>query len=64
MTAIIHSMRTIEVHARTCLNHWMEAHPRLALPLLFLGVPMLSLGAVSLLSTAVILPAAWFLGWL
>lgn len=64
MTAIIKSIHKFEDDFDRKAERFAFHHQYIAFVMMFIGIPLFTLMAVSASTTVLILPIAWILGWL
>lgn len=64
MKQMISQVTTMEKKCEEGFEHFSNKYPMLACILAFLGGPALMIGALTLCTTAVMLPFSMFFGWM
>ncbi len=64
MNTICHCTQGNRQHGERVIKRFAQRHPYVYWACMFAGVPAILVTAVFLLTSAVMLPLAWLLGWL
>lgn len=64
MTAILQPIHKFEFSFYNALQYFKENHPHIYFAAAFIGIPVAMIGMVFLGTTAIVLPIAWFLGYM
>lgn len=64
MLHMIYSMNHLKERAEVSANSFAKVHPFLSFLGVFIGMPVLTLGAVFLFSSILVVPMALILGWI
>lgn len=64
MTAIIQSLHKFEFGINHVLQSFSDRHPYISFAAAFIGLPAAMVGMVFLGTTVIVLPIAWFFGYM